>query len=263
MTIDEARRTSFSSAADSYDAARPGYPAALFDDLLRLGRVPSGGRALEIGAGTGKASVALARRGLTLVALEPGAGMAAVARRNLAGFEGVEVVERRLEDWELEEEAFDLVVAAQSFHWVEPEAGLEAIARALRPGRVAGLFWNTTRFQAWAPEQRRRVDALYARYLPNPDTRPIHEAQAERLAAREAMFAASPWFEGVEVRRYRWEATYDASTYLTLIDTYSDHRILPESVKAPFYRELRDAVEATGGAVTLPYEAALFVLRRG
>jgi len=81
MSIDEARRLSFDASAALYDAARPGYPDALADDLLAT----AGRRVLEIGAGTGKATVVFARRGASIVAIEPGPSLAVVLRRNVAG----------------------------------------------------------------------------------------------------------------------------------------------------------------------------------
>jgi 16S rRNA A1518/A1519 N6-dimethyltransferase RsmA/KsgA/DIM1 with predicted DNA glycosylase/AP lyase activity len=95
---DRERRATFDQAAELYDRARPGYPPVLFDDLARLAGVGPGCRVLEIGPGTGQATVPLAERGCRVVAVELGEGLAAVARRNLAGFRGVQVVTAAFED---------------------------------------------------------------------------------------------------------------------------------------------------------------------
>jgi protein-L-isoaspartate O-methyltransferase len=58
----------------------------------------------------------LAEQGCRVVAVELGAGLAAVARRNLAGFPDVEVVTAAFEEWPLPTEPFDLVLAATAFH---------------------------------------------------------------------------------------------------------------------------------------------------
>src|SRR6266542_2199055 len=76
----ERLRATFNQAADLYDRARPGYPPALFDDLAELAGVGPGCRVLEIGPGTGQATVPLAERGCHIVAVELGADLAAVAR---------------------------------------------------------------------------------------------------------------------------------------------------------------------------------------
>src|SRR5262249_682032 len=59
----ERLRQTFGTVAERYDRARPTYPAGVYDDLAALAAVPPGGRILEIGPGTGKATVELARRG--------------------------------------------------------------------------------------------------------------------------------------------------------------------------------------------------------
>ena len=96
---------------------RPGlaYPESLVDDVLAfVGFEASQVRALEVGAGTGKATMSFARRGVDIVALEPSAAMAAVARGNCGGFPNVRVEVTSFEGWPLEAGAFHLVFAAQS-----------------------------------------------------------------------------------------------------------------------------------------------------
>lgn len=124
----------FDEDAELYDRARPGYPPELFDDLTEVAGTGSGCRVLEVGAGTGKATLPLAERGCRITAVELGADMAAVARRNLAGFEAVEVVTADFETWPLPEEPFDVVVSATAFHWLDPAVRMVKAADALRPG---------------------------------------------------------------------------------------------------------------------------------
>lgn len=77
--------STFDSVAQRYERARPGYPAEMFDELAALAGLDGSARVLEIGPGTGKATRGLLRRGWSVVAVEPGAQLAAVARRVLAG----------------------------------------------------------------------------------------------------------------------------------------------------------------------------------
>src|SRR5215204_4640687 len=127
-------RVTFDEDAERYDRARPGYPAAVFEDLLALTELGPGARVLEIGCGTGQATVPLAERGCRIVAVELGAELAAVARRNLARFPDVEVVTGAFEDWPLPPEPFDLVLSATAFHWIDPGVRVVKSAEALRPG---------------------------------------------------------------------------------------------------------------------------------
>ncbi len=135
----ERRTAEFDAAALDYDRFRPRYPERLFDDIVDLAGLRAGARGVEIGAGTGIATGPLIERGIDLIPVEPSPAMAAVGRRRLGDqarwFVG------RFEDLELEEPV-DLVVACNSWHWVEPAIGLERAAAALRPGGSIALVWT-------------------------------------------------------------------------------------------------------------------------
>jgi len=67
---DTERATIFGEVAELYDAARPGYADALAGEVLAYAGL--GGRAaVEVGAGTGKATVAFAAQGIPLLCVEP------------------------------------------------------------------------------------------------------------------------------------------------------------------------------------------------
>src|SRR5262249_60031843 len=102
------------------------------------------GRMREIGAGTGKATVALARRGFEIVALEPGSNMAAVLRRKTASFPAVSIEETTFEAWRAGDRRFDLVLSAQAFHWVDPALRYVKAAAALRGDGALALIRNET-----------------------------------------------------------------------------------------------------------------------
>src|SRR6266568_479397 len=115
MTSDADRdrlRQTFDRAADLYHRARPDYPEELIDHLVAATALRRRDRVLEIGCGSGKATLPLARRGFRITCLELGSQLAAAARNNLSEFPDVEVVEGRFEDWPLPAKPFDLVFAA-------------------------------------------------------------------------------------------------------------------------------------------------------
>jgi SAM-dependent methyltransferase len=99
-------------------------------------------RVLEVGAGTGKATVLLAERGLEVVALEPSVEMAAVARRNCGRFPHVAVTDVTFQNWPAEREAFQLVVSAQAWHWIAAEVRYSKARDVLTPGGALAVFWN-------------------------------------------------------------------------------------------------------------------------
>jgi SAM-dependent methyltransferase len=117
------RANSFGGAAPAYDAHRPRYPDDMIDDLMTCGAR----RILDVGAGTGIASQQFADRGAQVLAVEPDARMAALARLKQIPIE-IDTFER----WDPAGRSFDLVVFAASFHWVDPAIALPKVRAVLR-----------------------------------------------------------------------------------------------------------------------------------
>jgi SAM-dependent methyltransferase len=255
--IDEARRRSFDGCAELYDSVRPSYPDALADEVIAVG----GRRMLEIGAGTGKATVVFARRGASIVALEPGPSLAAVLRRNVAGLD-VTVEETTFEAWPIapRQGAFDVVMAAQAIHWVDPAVRYAKAADVLAPGGTLALVRNEK-----APLERglnEELGAAHARWHPRPTDRPF--ASGVELARRELVedIDASGRFRAVDVRLYPWTETYTTARYLELLDTYSDHATLAPELRVPLYRAIADVLDRRGGVLEMPYVSMAFLARR-
>lgn len=126
-------RTLFDPAAALYDAARPAYRDDVVDHLVHVTGLGFASRVLEVGCGTGQLTGRLAARGVLLTAIDIGASMVAAARRRVPGtstlFHAVS-----FEDLVADDGAFDAVVAADAFHWIDPEVRFSKTARILRPG---------------------------------------------------------------------------------------------------------------------------------
>jgi len=252
--FDEARRVSFDARAELYDAARPSYPEALVDDVLARG----GKRVLEIGAGTGKATVMFARRGASIVALEPGANLAAVLRRNVAGHD-VTVEQTTFETWPIAG-SFDLVMSAQAFHWIDPSVRYAKPAAILGPGSTLAVIRNEK--AAFERGLHDELDAAYARWHPRSSDRPADDGVDAMQRDLVAEIDASGLFGAVEVLRYPWTATYPTARYLDLLDTYSDHALLAPEHRTPLYQAIAEVLEPRGGVLEVPYVALAFVARR-
>src|SRR5260370_5272782 len=108
----EKLKGTFDQDSDLYDKARPNYPEPIFDDLVAIGGLQPEAAVLELGCGSGKATVPLAKRGCRIVCIELGENLAAVARRNLVEFSSVEVITSAFESWEPGALTFDLVFPA-------------------------------------------------------------------------------------------------------------------------------------------------------
>lgn len=243
----EARRKSFDRNAELYDRVRPSYPEPIVDAVIA--RSP-GKRALEVGAGTGKATVVFAKRDLSITALEPGAAMASLLRANAPT---VTVVESTFEDFRAPER-FDLVYAAQAFHWVDETTGYPHAAAL---GRVLAVITNEKRhLEAGLGAE---LDRAYEQHFPLAWER---GSEAPRDAARTQWIEKidrSGAFESVEVIEEPWVAHYATQDYLDLLATYSDHAVHADP--RPLYDAIRAAIDRRGGTIEIPYLTMAFVAR--
>jgi SAM-dependent methyltransferase len=140
---DEGRRL-FGLDPIGYHAGRPDYPEAVYETLVeRCGLGPTT-RVIEIGPGTGLVTQRLLGAGAHVTAIEPDPSMASYLRASAAS-DGLDVVTSSLEEAEIADGAFDLAVAATSFHWVDQEVGLSKLGRALKPGGWVALWWTLFR----------------------------------------------------------------------------------------------------------------------
>ena len=258
--IDEALRTSFDRNADLYDAARPSYPDALVDEAVAGSGIPEAGRILEIGAGTGKATVAFARRGFHILALEPGSNMAAVLRRNVAAFPAVSIEETTFEAWGAGEATFDVVLSAQAFHWVDPAVKYVKAAASLRRGGSLALIRNET--AGLEPGLRSELEAAYARWFPEATWTAARDSIEPKRAEVAAEIDQSGLFGPVRTAWFPWNASYTSRQYIDLLDTHSDHALLESRFRVPLYGSIVEAIERRGGRIQVPYVAVLLLTVR-
>jgi SAM-dependent methyltransferase len=220
----------FDGAAALYDAQRSGYPRNLFADLMAIGRLRVGDRALEIGCGSGQATEGLLAEGLEVIGLDPGASLLDLARQKFAGSARVRFEASTFEQWPLEDRKFHLVAAAQSWHWVAPEAGFAKAADALLPDGKLAIFGHTP---MWSAELIGSLQPIYARLAPELWSRP-GEVWYLPEGPIPDLIAASGVFERPENRSYVWRRAYSARAFAGYLGTRSEILRLP--------RERRDAL---------------------
>jgi SAM-dependent methyltransferase len=222
--LDRARAESFGSAADAYERHRPEFPAALIDELPRLGR-----DALDLASGTGKVAHALSRRGVRVLGVEIDAEMARVARAR-----GLAIEVAKFETWDPAGRTFDLVTCGDAWHWLEPEAATAQVARVLRPGGALVRFFNLQVLDdavlaALAPVYREHAPEVYV-YGQQPD-----------LDGVDVLPLTGP-FTPHEMRMYRWERHVTPDEWAAFTGTISDHRRLPAAQLAALQAAIRDTL---------------------
>jgi SAM-dependent methyltransferase len=246
--------------AELYDQSRPSYPDALVDRVLEYAGAGESDRTVEVGAGTGKATMLFAARGLRVVGIEPSADMAEIARRNCAAFPNVTIEQTEFERWRPPGREFRLVFSGQAWHWIAPEVRYVAARAALEDGGAVAAFWNVP---DWATcDLRHELGEVYRRHgrdgvlddPMNPATRPGDENWATEIADASG-FAAG------EVHRYRWNRDYATLEYLDLLRTHSPCLVLAPPERDALLADIGAAIDANGGSFRMRFVTLLGLAR--
>ncbi len=258
-------RSWFDDVAEIYDRVRPSYPTQLFDDLLSyLGHDPASPAPLavvEIGPGTGQATAPLLARGAAVTAVEPGPRLAAYLRHKLADEARLAVINERFEDAPLPDGSTDLVLAASSFHWIDPALRYRKSLAILRPGGVLAVIG--------AIEVASEVDRgffaasqiVYRRHFPDDGPEELPGEGAIPPEHPEIIEIAA--FGQVELHRYRWDQQYDTARYIDLVRTFSDTNRMEPAARELFLADLAAFIDAEfDGSVVRPLVITLTLARK-
>lgn len=234
------RKNWYSKAADAYNRARPRYPKELISRVVELAQLPSKAAILEIGCGPGIATVEFAQLGFSMVCLEPSQELCQLARLNCAQYPDVEIRNTLFEEWDLEPERFNAVLAATAIHWVPPEIRYQKTADALQDNGSLILLWNT------APQPQYEVDQLldevYQSHAPELTPYEHRATQEESLRRQGQAVIDSDLFKGLVSEQLVCEVTYSIDDYLALLSTLSPYIKLDPQKRNSLFAGLRETL---------------------
>lgn len=263
------RRNLFSSDVAAYDIGRPGYPARVYELLEGTCGLGPGSRVLEIGPGTGQATVDLLRSGATVTAVELGAEMAAALEAKYPG-PNLSVEVGAFEDVDLESDSFDLIVAATSFHWIPPETGIPRCADLLRPGGWLALWWNYFGDPDRPDPFRDAVIPIFEELAPSLiDTFPgvaflagahPHATDAQ---TRTSEIDATARFGPVHYEAIPWTGRHTPAQLRALFASYSPCLALEPAERTRVLDAIEHlATDAFAGVVERPYLTLIYLAQR-
>jgi SAM-dependent methyltransferase len=233
-----------------YDRVRPTYPDELFADLVAITGVNEGSRVIEVGCGTGQATRSLATLGVSLTAVEPGPGMAALARQRLARFENVQIETSTFEDWNDQGRRFDLLLAAASWHWVDPSIGWPKAHAILRSGGWMALIGNIVVRRPGEPEVYAETADLHERYFPgNPHWRdpPLEDDVRTTNEGWGEVEDPGRLFGPTIVRWYPVRQWFDGAGFADLLRSTSLYRRLDPETRESLLNAIADRIRVRMG----------------
>jgi SAM-dependent methyltransferase len=226
------RALRFGGVAEVYERFRPGYPVEIVDLVMGYADQPVR-TALEIGAGTGKATRLFSKAGITVTASEPDPAMLDELRKQVPN---ARTVQAAFEDLPLGE-PFGLVFCAAALHWTRPEGRWSRAAALLQPGGVFANFGGPVRMADPSVErgmQEARAPFLASDEVPSPDG----TAPEEPLQWPGTELQRSEWFADIQQSVIERRFTMTAPDYVGYLSTVSAYLELPANVQEQVYRRI-------------------------
>ncbi len=224
------RSLSFGSVANQYEQYRPNYPDRLVDAVVQYAERPIRS-ALEVGAGTGKATRPIASRGVEVTALEPDIEMASVLEATTREMP-VEPLVTTFEQFATARQ-FDLVYAAAAWHWTDPATRWDRAVELLVPGGVLALFGTPAELKD--PDLFAAVNEIEKQVLPDDDPSVVHPWSLEEMASVHGLV------DTVQ-QDLPFSVTTTATDFVGRLSTVSAYLMLSSQARADALRRIHAAL---------------------
>jgi len=252
----------FQTIIEDYAAARPGYPDALFRDISSFANLPKHARVLEIGAGPGQATGYFVRQGFDVTALEISGAQVTYLEQRFSTSLNLHCACSAFEDFDAEDESFDLVFSATAFHWIDPQIGYPKAYRLLKANGILALFWHMSSLIEPTTEQERDVREIARKHAPELDDY-CSAQEAEAIHQKRLQLTQTQnLFDEPVSKEYRWVDSYSTERYCKLLNSYSDfHSIRPEQ-QAAILQETAAYLDSCGGTIRVPQWVLLYLSKK-
>jgi len=252
-------RLTFDQVPDLYQQVRPTCPPELLDAIFE--QLPDQPRVVEVGPGTGQLTADLLARGAHVTAVEIGPNLARAVADRFTHSDRLRVINADFETAPLPAGAFDAVVSANAYHWIDPTRRATRPHELLHPGGWLGLI---ELMQVESDVDRGYFDRVQPIYESFGDVRhdwdaPTHDTAVPKFVAE---FTDSDLFDDPVVLRVPWDQTYTSAEYQVLMLTYSNIRMMPDDARDDLVAQLIAVVDdELDGMITRPLVATLTLAR--
>ncbi|WMJ87448.1 class I SAM-dependent methyltransferase [Anaerocolumna sp. MB42-C2] len=246
----------FDKAAEYYDKFRPGYPNEIIEAMVINTGLIKDSKILEIGAGSGKATEYLKNYGFTIRCVEPGENLVKNGRIKFRDYPNISFECGRFEELEKGNEKYDVIFAAQSFHWLPQPIGYQRCAEMLKDNGYLAPFWNM--YITYDNEADKNLLKLSKKYGGFADF-VSEEESVNRIQSIVKGIEDSGLFETPAVYKHLWVQEYTAEEYYGFVLTGNRFLQLPDEVKEEAHAEIMEHANKFNGRIIRPYLCVLYL----
>jgi len=249
----------FDEVVSNYEKRRPNYGVKLFEDVIKYADIDIDSSIIEVGCGTGQATEPFLKTKCKVKAVELGKNLASYTRKKFKDYTNLEVIRSAFEDYECDDNKFDMLYSATTFHWIPAEIGYEKAYRIIKTGGTLALFWN--RPSSKENPLHQKIQSIYNEYLPQWSRKGTNDDDTSKYAS--AIDKMKHYgFCDIDLRIYHNTRTMTGVEYIELLNTYSDHIALSKSIQLPFFDAIRTAIEEFDNELIINDIVDLYLARK-
>ena len=243
----------FDTVVSAYDKMRPGYAPGLFKTIFEYVSISENSRVVEVGSGSGQATLPVLKKGCELTAAEYGENFSKLLAEKFKDYPKFSVRTGKFEELEFPSDSYDLVFSATAFHWVPEEIGYKKVFDMLKKGGAFARFANRPQNCKNEPELGNEIQALYEEYynrhhnIKSGTKKWFTEEDAKAISLIPEKYG----FADTECHFFYRERVFTAKEYTGLLGTYSDHIAIEEKTRNEFFAKIEDAINRHGGTITI------------
>lgn len=238
----------FNTIAEEYNKWRPTYVPELYNDIFSYKPINQLSNVLEIGIGTGQATLPIIKTGCNLIAVELGENLAEIARRKFCSYNNFSIITGEFQNYESNDNIYDLIYSASAFHWIPEEVGYSKVYKMLKPGGVFVRFADHPFYGKKGQEALwDDIENVYEKYMPKPE-KPMSE-YTEIDAIDRANIALKYGFVDIAHKLYHRTITYNSDDYIKRIAIQNDKIALEKSIRDKLCNEIKETIDQYGGSI--------------
>ena len=250
----------FDEVALIYEKRRPNYGIQLFEDVIKYSAITSSKSIIEIGCGTGQATEPFLSTNCKVTAVELGENLASYTRGKFNEYKTLNVLQCSFEDYECDDNKFDMLYSASAFHWIPDEIGYKKAYRIIKKGGTIALFWNKPSVNSKDNPLYKKIQLIYNQFLPHWSQMSTDEDKSKYSDTINKMGLYG--FTDIEFKLYNNTRKMNGDDYIELLNTYSDHIALDKSIQKPFFNAIRTAIEEFGNELIINDTVELYLARK-
>ncbi|MEG1256551.1 class I SAM-dependent methyltransferase [Clostridium sp.] len=248
----------FDEAVLNYEKRRPNYGTELFKDVIEYAEITMDKYLLEVGCGTGQATEPFLKAKCKVTAVELGENLASYTREKFKVYKNFNVVRCAFEDYDCDDNKFDMLYSATAFHWIPDEIGYKKAYRIIRSGGTLALFWNRP-----SPNDNpvhQKIQSIYRELVPQWGNEVTNYQDRPKYSSVNKIEQYG--FVNAQFKEYQNIRKMTGIEYVELLNTYSDHIALEKSIKSLLFDSIRTAIEDFGNEIIINDTVELYLAKK-